>query len=549
MQASGQYQWGGQGSNLTVGIPTTAMPHTIFMKSRFSPGTRSSSVIAEDTVKENMAKHQKSILDSLDPSQLYSLLDQFELDEECMDVRLTRRKKAKLLYEEVKNKSAYFDFLSNLEEDTEHMGHWYIVSLLRGVQFAADETILLDSEIILDKIQKNVKMVVKELDVTDLEPYLIEEKLVTDNEREKLRNPQNTKQDKAKMLLTILKTKGPTAHSIFVRKCLSSKVHTDLKKFLLVPRDSMKRRASTDATSFSESTSTTAVTKRYPSFLETPKGITTYSYIQTMATIREKHQTGGQASWTAAEEIIQRELMSPEISLEMKIALLLESCNPYVLSKKSEEVLLRVKRARKMCTQLYDQDSNPQVLEGRCEWVLSRLYKLLGDLHESRKHLDTAFSLIANCEPGEENMLASFMLGCILLDCENKSIGEEKRTINSFKFVLSLATEQDYGTKIIQFCQIRLAQAYVGSSVRSPGKSTEEVSQVNREDAKILLREIDQQHMRPRTRCLYFMTCSDVYRTDDKIEKASAYAEQAMEIAQEHNLTHEVGFIKLRQLS
>lgn len=351
------------------------------------------------------------------------------------------------------------------------------------------------------------------------------------------------------MILTILKSKGPTAHLIFVQMCLvnsssCSEGHNDLYRLLSVPEDSLKRRAPTDTTLFREKT--TAVTKRYPIFLDTPKGITTMSYIQKMAEIREHHQTGGQDSWAKAEEIIQ-EALTQEISLEMKIVLILESCNPFILDKKPEEVESRVEQAQKMCMVLHRQESNAQVLDGRCQWVLSRMHKLLGNLQESKKHLESAFSLLGGCEPGESNMLASFMQGCILLDFEGKSIGDQNRTINAFKIALSIASHEDFGTKIIPFCKIRLAQAYINSSVRSPGKSEKEIPRVNREDAKKRLGEIDLEDLKPRTKCLYFMTCSDVYRTDGQIEEAIAYAQQAMEFAQENNLSHEVEYIEKRQ--
>lgn len=134
--------------------------------------------IWEDTIKENMEKHEKSIADSLDPSQLYSLVCQVELDEEFMDASLSRRKKAKLLYKEILTRELYFDFLSSLEEDIEHMGHRYLVSLLRGTKFAPEEDIK-ESKMLFEKIQKNSTLVTEELDVKCLEPYLTQEKLIT----------------------------------------------------------------------------------------------------------------------------------------------------------------------------------------------------------------------------------------------------------------------------------------------------------------------------------------------------------------------------------
>ena len=519
------------------------MTHLSFCEISDTPWAQPSTVPlppTEDIIKENFAKHRKEILSSLNPSQLFQIVEEFELDEEFIEQNMTRRQKAELLLSKVENRNAYLALLKNLEQDVEHMGHKYIVSLLRGQKFAKEEE-MQESKMLLSEMRKDVGLVIQAINLEALEPHLMEEKLVTSDELETLQKPQTTKQDKAKLLFNLLKTKGPTAHFIFVHRCLAvEEVHGDLYSLLTASGSSRKRK-------LEGNTSSTKVTKRYPSFLEPPKGITTQSYLQIIGKIRKDHHIGGEL-WKVAEDAIMEHVNSPNNPLETKIALLLESCNPYIFNRQFEEVFTRVEQAREMCTELYSCDSNAQVLEGRCEWVLSRLYKLKGETDEAIMHTNTAFSLIANCEPGEEMILTSFNHGCLLLNKKERTLGDIKKAITSFKFAISCASQEDFGTRIVQYCKLRLAQAYAGapskftsSSVDQEEMSRVEVPRKNVEEAKRILRELEDEDMHHRTRWSYYVTCSDVFRIDGQTEQAATFADKALEVTQEHKI-HEFKF-------
>ncbi len=415
----------------------------------------SCSMSSKDSIKENLIKHRDSILDCLNPSQICTLIQQFSLADHELFINgkfTTRRKRATLLYEEVLKRSAYSEFLSNLEEDTEHMGHWYIVSLLRGTHFATDEETQ-ESEKLLEMINNNMQTVLREVDVKELESHLIEKKLVTDEDIDELRSPLHTKKDKVRILLVILKTKGPKAHLLFVNKCLAvDPVHYDIYSLLkrtkrklsdpgMIPLSVKARKCET-------------------CFLEPLEGTTTEKYVRIISQIRSYHQSGDQGSYRVAEEIVTKELSSFETPLEVKIALILESCSPFIKDNQLKEVLARVERSREMCNNLYSQGSNAQVLEGRCEWVLARMHKFKGEHVKAEAHINTAFNFIAHCEPGEERMLISFEHACILLQSERKTPGVLQKATNSLLFANSLAEIQDYGTNMVQQCKIHLAQTH-----------------------------------------------------------------------------------------
>ena len=518
---------------VSVTLPQISRAVSEFKESE-SPWTQPSitELPTEDTIRDNLTDHREAILHYLDPSHLFKLLSELELDEISTSTQLTRHKQADILLDKVIEEEEYLKFLVELDVSTEHMGHKYIVSLLRGEEFAREEEIE-QSEILKKCIGKESSLVIRQLNVHELIPHLYSHELITSEERERLENLTNTSQERARMLLTILKTKGPTAHFTFVHKCLAVEDrhlgHRELYQLLTVPRETRKRRASS---------SCTIVSKRYPCLLDPPEGITTDTYIQKITKIREDTLKGGKM-WEAAEAIVKREVDAPGNPLEMKIAILLESCNMCMLNRQPDEVVARVDRAREMCMSLYSQEGNAQVLEGRCEWVLARLYKFKGDFGKAKTHIDMAFTTIANCAKGEEKILISFVNGSIILDSKTSSRKDLRHAINSFKFAISLASEEDYGMKMLQYCKIRLAQAYVGSSMDDPLENADNISQDNINEAKRVLRDMEHEKMHPRTRWTYMITCADVYRLDGQLDQALAFAEKGFEFARKNNLVHE----------
>ena len=93
----------------------------------------------ESDTRKNLMKHKEIILTCLNPSQLVSLIGEYDLDEIYMNPGLGQRQQAELLYEEIVKRSAYSAFLNALKDETEHLGHIYITSLLTNQEFAPEE--------------------------------------------------------------------------------------------------------------------------------------------------------------------------------------------------------------------------------------------------------------------------------------------------------------------------------------------------------------------------------------------------------------------------
>ena len=289
---------------------------------------------------------------SLNPKYFFQAFP--DLDETVTNHLSPRSDRAERIVEKVEQTNAYLAFIKILEQDEEHLGHKYIVSLLKGKEYAPKEE-LEDSDVLLKAINSNVGVLVQQLDVSSLLPSLLENNLITGEDEECLANPNITTRDEVRKLFMLLKTKGPTAHHIFVRKCLRTETehipHSQLYDTL---------------TSFK-------ITRRNPHSLESPKRIRRSPYLVLIEEVRRLHQIGGD-EWSRASEICSL-ISAPgsQFPPEMKIAFSLENCNIFILSGQSNKVFPIVEQARKMCHKL--EYCNPQALEVRCEWILAKLYR------------------------------------------------------------------------------------------------------------------------------------------------------------------------------
>ena len=481
--------------------------------------------IIQSTIRENLLKNKQSILRSLYPQHFFQLFP--DLDETLTNQLISRGKHAERLLREVERQNVYPVFLERLKQDKKHLGHEYIVSLLKGKRFAPKEEIE-DSENLQQEIECNMDILVQQLNLSTLIPSLFENHLITDDDQERLRNPYKTTQDRVRELFTILRTKGPTAHHIFVRKCLRTEnehiPHGRLYSMLTNSRN----------------------TGCSPYSLESPKGIRCRSYMVLMEEVRQFHQIGGD-KWTRAEEICNLVTQpGSKFPPEMKIAFHLENCNILILSGQSDKVFPIVEQAREMCHKLVHH--NTQALEARCEWVLAKVYRCRKQPEKALEHISTAFSLNDFCKAGEERILTHYCRGCIFLDSPARSPSDQRNAISCFQRAISSANDGDFGLKILTHGKIRLVQAYIGSSSNRPGKSKEESSQDDVIMAEQLLRELDKdESLNQRTRCMLLYTWFDLHRAKGHMQQARECIDKACEIAKQQNLDHEMKSIEIRQ--
>ena len=105
-------------------------------------------------------------------------------------------------------------FLEALQEEKDHLGHAYILSLLNGTDYAAGWMIEASSKI--EKRMRSQMPRMMDINAKALLASLLKNQLVTNSEAELLKSDHKTTMEKNQhLLLNILRSKGPTAHYIF----------------------------------------------------------------------------------------------------------------------------------------------------------------------------------------------------------------------------------------------------------------------------------------------------------------------------------------------
>ncbi len=469
-------------------------------------------------IQDNFNGNRQTIVDSLNPSELFDLVYKYRLDGKFTSSSCcySQGEKADMLLMQVKESGDFKYFLDYLQKKAKkghHMGHPYIVSLLKGEDFGEEKEIK-ESREILEKIIDNMSLVQEQLEVKSLLPYLTQCRLVTPNETDELESATKTRLDKVQRLLTILRTKGPTAYYLFLHKCLgkdSFQIHKDIYAKLGTKRnltpDSNNTTPSTKKVRWSTPDPTIV---REPQLCQLPKGITEKCYIAKILRVRQ--------NYSDAEPFLINEMNSLGNPWEARIAFCLERCYFYITN--IEETKRIVFEARKMNRK----NGKNTVLESRCELVLGRCYTVCGEKDQAKKCLDCAFTALSAFESGEDAILANYFVACSLSTDQSDEI-----TI-FLQRVIYIAAKQNYGMDIAQYCKIRLAQAYIGVSADNPDSSKRDVSQDDLKRASQLFK-LKHEDMQPAAKCLYLIACSDVHRLDGKFDEAREYAKQAEETA------------------
>ena len=530
--------------NVTVTIPTNSLND---IEESDCPWIQPSitSLPTEATISKNLAEHRKDVLDSLNPKKLFGLFEDLDLDEILNDKERTREEKAKKLLHTIDQEKAHLALLRSLEEDTEHMGHRYIVSLLRGEEFGSQED-KDESRLLKEQIKKEMNSVLQWINMSQLLPHLTAKDLITNEEQGEMTNPHATSAQKARKLVSLLNTKGPIAHLIFVHECLANeknhKGHKDLYEQLTSQRGPKKRKTTIN---MSDTPPTKMRKLDDPFILQTPKGLTTSSYLQMISTIRQHQHTGGDG-WKTAEDLCTQQKDSLDNATEVRVAMILESTLRFSLNKETEEVLSRVEEAGKMIADVHDHDFNDQLLRARCECVLARLHLHTGDINTAHAHINRAFNLLSPCEYGEDHIIANYVRGCLILEDDISSASWPK-TKESLESAESLALDGDYGLNIAQYCKIKLALARIGSSISNPRRNRVGVAGEHIDTAKQLLSEVKQQTLPARIKCLYLCAMCDVYSVNNETKLARKCIEDAYKLTEKCNTVYEMEMVRTRQ--
>lgn len=439
-------------------------------------------------------------------------------------------------------------FIQVLEEEDEHMGHRYILDLIRGCKYAEDDEIALSSKLrervgerdITDKLLSN-------MDLETLAGRMYSEKLVTEDELETLRSWNLTTGVRNKMILKILDTKGPLAYLMFLHCLKEDSVDfeqvTGLELFKLICNDESVEIEVTSACrkrKARESEEIT-VTKRVPIRLEIEGELITDKYLKVIQNIRLHHNKG---EWDAVDRIVAS---CKEESADFYVAVRLESCTGFITCKRPDKVEETVKKARKLCSKITNNCNT--FLRGRCEWTLAKLYRYTKENDKALNHIIMARHIQYNIKAGEDTALSNYCYACILLESLAKKFDpyQDREAKRSLELAIEHASSGDFGLDVAH-PKIRLAQLYLGSSPQSPGTKTDD-SSLNK--ARSSLESVGQnlQDLAIRTQCIYYYTESDLHRNSGEPDKAIHSAQKALDIAKKNNFETEIELITKRMNS
>ncbi len=155
-------------------------------------------------------KYEAQIVKNLNPLELLpelcsvGLLDLQE-DEVLLGDSVPQHEKAKFILASLQNKGpcVYQRFLDCVRETSStHMGHAYILSLLRGEIYASEDDIS-ESQRMKNNIYRYMSMLTSSINVVALTPLLIMQGLVTDDEQQMLLQPLRTSTERLVRLLRL----------------------------------------------------------------------------------------------------------------------------------------------------------------------------------------------------------------------------------------------------------------------------------------------------------------------------------------------------------
>ena len=172
-----------------------------------------------DQISTRLQQHRMEVIGNINPTELWPSMSArgfVELGRPDVDFLLSDKnamdEKAEFLVQTIENKGgeAYVEFVECLKEASDHLGHGYIVSLLKGT-FVPDKT----SSQLRREFKQRMRILSDTISTDELLPYLIQKLLLTRSEEEVLQNRNRTSKDKALFLLNLLERKDqvPTSCS------------------------------------------------------------------------------------------------------------------------------------------------------------------------------------------------------------------------------------------------------------------------------------------------------------------------------------------------
>lgn len=400
-----------------------------------------------------------------------------------------------------KGSKACTTFLHILQNENGHLGHKYVLSLLMGFQYADEEEIRLSSRI-KERIMMNMPEVVNGMNLkAAVIDHMYKKKLLTDDEFESFLQSSEPSCKMSLRALKLLDTKGPTAHLIFAQCLKAETTHgTHQEIFEIIYKDEAR--------------------------LQVCGELLTKEYSEIMKTLRQYHDQG---QWEAADELV-KDSQRRNHSIEFRVAILLEHCAGFNSRLNRNRVIQTVQEAKELCSTIGNNCKT--FLSGRCECTLAMMYLYLQEMDKAFYHIVEARHIQNIIQAGEDTALTNYCYGCYLSELVLQQPDPQMK--QEAERVLGLAIDHaSSGHFGIDSCHYRLqlAQLYLGSSLYSPGRNSDDDSLRNAQRELLLVGRNLSEASSLRTQCPYYYTMSDLIRIQGDLESARNLACKALGIA------------------
>lgn len=428
---------------------------------------------------------------------------------------------------------AYQKLYSCILKERLHLGHRYVQAVLENkvCEYASDED-MKKSMIMKGKLESNLPLLAG-CNLQQLLMHMYSKELLTSQEWKKLQALVNETNELLLHIIVFLDTKGPLAYKLFA-DCLHS-IDCSLYAQMfeeVEPRKSSGRKSKREHTEVV--VFQTPPTKRSLPKLKLHGCLRGSTYNKIMKMFQECHHNG---KWTTIEEEASK-LSTAATPTALRVVALLERAVSWVFRRNEKLVLDLVAKARELCTEV--EGDNATFLEGRCEYILSRLYRYLQQYDKAQEHIHKATYILHMAEPGEDSAFVHYCDACIQVEKLSKDPTEKElqRAHWSYEYAIDHARTHDSGLDLVApHSFMRLAQMYLGSSHYSAGSQTDKES-ISK--ASNCLAEVDQRSLAHRSECHYLIIHSDLKRCQQDPQNARVSAQSALEIARSYNFTLEI---------
>ena len=509
-------------------------------------------IVANDSIARRLKQHRSEISKNINPEELYNCMceegvAETELMEIVYDHNESRAAKVEAILNAIETNgkpNAFVQFADCANKEKQHLGHPYIAKLLLGEEIPMSmRDDMKTSAIYKKQFVRSIKTLMCNINIEALLPSLFAKGLLTSDEWERLTTPVTsmTRQDKVSFVFRLLETKGPTAHLLFVN-CLEEPKDNEnpshkelLELFSVVDKDHTLKRKQFTCTATS-----VKLVRHTPTQTKAHGIIVSQIYLEAVETIHELQYSGN-----CKAAIIEVEAYKSAGEVELYVALMCRNWYAYVNCHKSPQEIDDMVEDAMKSLQTVDND-NRAILESRCEWMLSKYYWYMNDKKKAQYHIDESLLIqTANqVAPGEDTLLTHYGKACTLLDtlAEHWSPRVASYARKLIQNANDFAVDGNYGLYLSHHC-IRLAQISLHSSPQCPGVCD---NPSDLQEAASTLCSVNGDGLSPRTKCLFYITYSDLYRNMGDHEQALNYVQMAHSIAESSSFDTELKSIEKR---